>query len=83
MYAVLESNGFEKWARRQHPELMREFNLDVSTKELLSAERAFTYADLYATLGNGYTVLWLTPHAAVVHADVADIYRRYLYRFSF
>ena len=28
-------------------ELLRELNLDVSTEELLSAERAFTYADLY------------------------------------
>jgi hypothetical protein len=32
--------------------------LDVSTDEFLSAERAFTYADLYAMLGNGDTVAW-------------------------
>jgi hypothetical protein len=46
-------------------ELLRELNLDVSTEEFLSAERAFTYTDLYAMLGNGDTLLWLTPHAAV------------------
>jgi hypothetical protein len=43
-----------------------ELNLDISTEELCSAERAFTYADLYAMLGNGDTVAWLTPHAAVL-----------------
>ncbi len=48
---------------------LREGDLDVSTEELLSAERAFTYADLYAMLGNGKTVAWLTPHAAVARAD--------------
>jgi hypothetical protein len=30
----------------------------------LSTERAFTYADLYATLRNRYSVAWLTLHAA-------------------
>jgi hypothetical protein len=44
---------------------MEELDLDISTGELLSAERAFTYADLYAMLGNGGTMLWLTPHAAI------------------
>jgi hypothetical protein len=48
--------------RRQ---VLQELNLDVSTEELLTAERAFTYADLYATLGNEDTVAWLTTHAAV------------------
>jgi hypothetical protein len=43
--------------------------MDVSTEELLSAERAFTYADLYAMLGNGETIAWLTPHAAVALVD--------------
>jgi hypothetical protein len=47
-------------------ESLQELNLDVSTEELLSAERAFTYADLYALLGSRETVLWLTPHASVV-----------------
>jgi hypothetical protein len=48
------------------PEGLQEVNLDESTDELLSAERAFTYADLYAMLGNGDTIAWLTPHAAVL-----------------
>jgi hypothetical protein len=52
-----------------NPELLRELNLDVSTAELLSAERAFTYADLYAMSGNGDTIAWLTPHAAVVRTN--------------
>jgi hypothetical protein len=48
----------------------QELNLDVSIEELLSTERVFTYADLYAVLRNGDTpaddtVAWLTPHAAV------------------
>jgi hypothetical protein len=55
-------------SRFHHPELLQELNLNVSTEELLSAERAFTYADLYAMLGNGDTVAQLTPHAAVVRA---------------
>jgi hypothetical protein len=60
---VLESEGV------RDPELLRELNLDVSTEELLSAERAFAYADLYAMLGNGETVAWLTPHAAVARGS--------------
>jgi hypothetical protein len=59
----LESQG-----RGGRPAILQELNLDVSTEELLSAERAFTYADLYAILGNEYAVAWLTPHAAVVSA---------------
>jgi hypothetical protein len=49
------------------PEWLQELNLDIST-ELLSAERAFTYADLYAMVGNEDTVAWLTPHASVARA---------------
>jgi hypothetical protein len=49
-----------------NPEGLRELNLNVSTEELLSVKRAFTYADLYAMLGNDETVVWLTPHAAVM-----------------
>jgi hypothetical protein len=56
----LESQG-----RIGRPAILQELNLDVSTEELRSAERAFTYADLYAMLGNGQTIAWLTPHAAV------------------
>jgi hypothetical protein len=44
---------------------LKELNLDVSTEEFLRAERAFTYTDLYAMLGNVDTVAWLTPDAAV------------------
>jgi hypothetical protein len=57
---IAESQGF-----RDHPEDLQELNLDVSTEAFLSAKRAFTYANLYAMLGNRNTVLWLTPHAAV------------------
>jgi hypothetical protein len=57
---ILESQG-----RRGPPEILQELNLNVSTEELLSAERAFTYADLYAVLGNEDKVAWLTPHAAI------------------
>jgi hypothetical protein len=53
------------WRYRRHPEL-QELNLDVSTEELLSAERGFTYADFYLLLGNQNTFAWLTPHTAVV-----------------
>jgi hypothetical protein len=45
---------------------LEELILDVSTEELLSAEREFTYADLYAMLGNKHAVAWLTPYAAVM-----------------
>jgi hypothetical protein len=67
---------------RRHPELLQELNLDVSTEELLSAEREFTYADLYAMLGNQKMVLWLTPHTAVVRSNVMDIHT-YFNRLSF
>jgi hypothetical protein len=48
---------------------LEELNLDVSIAEFLSAERAFTHADLYALLGNEDTVAWLTPHTAVFRAN--------------
>jgi hypothetical protein len=54
--------------RRGPPGWWHELNLDVSTEAFLSAERAFTYADLYAMLGNEYTVAWLTPHASVARS---------------
>jgi hypothetical protein len=60
---LLESPG-----RRVPPEWLRELNLEVPTDEFLSAERGFTYADLYAVLGNGGTIAWLTPHAFLVGA---------------
>jgi hypothetical protein len=48
---------------------LKELKLDDSTEELLSSERAFTYADLYAMLENEVTVAWFTPYAAVAHAE--------------
>jgi hypothetical protein len=56
--------GGQNWADF---ELLQELNLNVSTEELLSAERAFTYSDLFAMLelGNQSPFAWLTPHAAV------------------
>jgi hypothetical protein len=58
---LLENQG-----RKGHREWLQELNLDVSTKELLSAERAITYAYLHDLLANDYAVVWLTPDAAVV-----------------
>jgi hypothetical protein len=59
---IVESQGGRHRFREWGPEL----NLDVSTEELLCPERAFTYADLYAMLGNrNNTIAWLTPHVAV------------------
>jgi hypothetical protein len=59
-------------------ELSQELNLDVSTESFLSAERAFTYTDLHALLGNEDTVAWLTPHAAVArpYGRVAQSWER-------
>jgi hypothetical protein len=72
---ILESqDGLVARFRDPNLELLRERNLNVSTEEFLSAERAFTFADLYAMLGNEDTVVWLTPHAAVVrnHGKAED-----------
>jgi hypothetical protein len=71
MYDLLESQVEDV---RGCPELLKELNLDVSTGELLNAERAFTYADLHAMLESKETVAWLTPHAAIVHADGRAVY---------
>jgi hypothetical protein len=64
----LERQGRLEEVRRRHPEPLQELNLNVSTEEFLSAERAFTYADLHDMLGDDedafHTVLWLTPHAS-------------------
>jgi hypothetical protein len=57
LYDLLESQGFLDVLRGYHPELFQELNLDVSTEELLSSERALRKRD---------TISWLTPHAAVV-----------------
>jgi hypothetical protein len=61
---MLESRG-RLVAFRNCTELWKELQLDVSTEELLSVERAFTYVDLHAMSGNQNTILWLTPHSAV------------------
>jgi hypothetical protein len=58
-------NQLESRGRFPPPDGLQELNLDVPTEELLSAETAFTYADLYAMLGNESTVAWLTPGAGV------------------
>jgi hypothetical protein len=64
-------------------ELLHELMLNVSTEELLSAERAFTYADLYAMLKTQNTIALLTPHSAVVPAH-GIVLRQYTnYRFTF
>jgi hypothetical protein len=55
-------------------ETLDELNLDISTEELLSAETAFTYADLYAMIEGGKTVAWLTTHAAVVRVHDEGTY---------
>jgi hypothetical protein len=49
--------------------LLRELELDVSTEDLLSAERSLTYADFYAMLENRRTVTWMTPYGAVMRAN--------------
>jgi hypothetical protein len=82
MHDILESQGRLEEFRgrnRNNPEWLQELNLDVSTDEFLSSERGFTFADLYAMLGNDYTaawsapttqsLTWLTPHASVARAD--------------
>jgi hypothetical protein len=80
---VIDERLLEEYDRLQ------ELKLDVSTEEFLSAERAFTFADLYAMVGNGDTVLWLTPHASIVRSnwrdDLSCLRLEYLpdnYRFS-
>jgi hypothetical protein len=60
LHDIIESQG-----RLVPPEGLQELNLDVSTEEFLTAERAFTYADLYTMLGNQNTIAWLTQHTAV------------------
>jgi hypothetical protein len=67
---LAESQGEREEIRDPHPEWLQELNLDVSTEAIFSAaERAFTYADLHALLGNEDTVVWLTQHAAVARED--------------
>jgi hypothetical protein len=65
-YRDMAESQFRRFRFGGNPERLRELNLNVSTEELLSIKRAFTYADLYAMLGNDETVVWLTPHAVVM-----------------
>jgi hypothetical protein len=89
LHDLIESQGrLEGFQGRR--EGLRELNLDVSTEEFLSAERAFAYTDLYAMLGNEDTLVWLTPNAAVAHEDERVVRslrqlngsRRFRYSFS-
>jgi hypothetical protein len=66
---ILDSQGLLEEVVEHDVEPLQELILDVLTEELLGAERAFTYADLYATLGNEATVAWLTPHAAIIREN--------------
>jgi hypothetical protein len=78
LHDELKSQGRLGEFRGHHPTLgvFQELNLDVSTEELLSAERAFTYEALCAMLKSGDTVAWLTPHAAIVgEAGIANASR--------
>jgi hypothetical protein len=72
---------------RRDPNLLQNRILDVSTEELLSAERAFTYADLYAMLGIGDTVLWFTPDGFIMptigRGGVLSLHLQSDYKFSF
>jgi hypothetical protein len=65
LHDILESQSLLEEVVEHHPDPLQELTLNVSTIELLSAERGFTFADLYAMLGNQNTIAWLTPHAAV------------------
>jgi hypothetical protein len=60
---------FEQRRIMEDFENVEELNLDVSPQELLSAERGFTYAHLFAMLESEDTVAWLTPHATIVRPD--------------
>jgi hypothetical protein len=74
LYDILESPLRVEQFRGRHLLVgLQELNLNVSTEELLSAERAFTYADLYALLGPINTVTRLTPHIAVVRNHVEPV----------
>jgi hypothetical protein len=76
LHDILESLGLlNRFGGRYRD--FQELNLDVSTEELLRTERALTYADLYAMLGNKDTVAWLTPHAAVASENVTVKYAWY------
>jgi hypothetical protein len=66
LHDILEGQDRLERVRHRHPGLLQEINLDVPPEELLNAEKAFTYTDLYVMLRNIKTVAWLTPHTAVI-----------------
>jgi hypothetical protein len=66
---LVEAGYLEDLEEEEDFENVKEINLDVSPQELLSAERGFTYAHLYAMLENEETVAWLTPHATIVRPN--------------
>jgi hypothetical protein len=61
---------------RVPPEWLRELSLDISTDEFLSADRGFTSTDLFAMLGNGDVIVWLTPHAAIAYGRRIHFWRQ-------
>jgi hypothetical protein len=73
LHDILDNEGCFRFEHEYDLRRLQELNLDVSTQELLSAERAFTYADLYEMSGNGDTVAWLTPHTAVARKSGSDV----------
>jgi hypothetical protein len=66
---LVEADYLEDLEGGEDFENFKELNLDVSPQELLSAERGFTYAHLYALVENEDTVAWLTPHVTIVRPD--------------
>jgi hypothetical protein len=65
LHALIESQDNFVALVRDDLRFTEELNLNVSSEDFLSTERAFTYVDLYGMLTNEYTVAWLTPHAMV------------------
>jgi hypothetical protein len=80
LFDLMESQGNlteQNWVGFDEP--LQELNLDVAAQDFRSAERGFTYADLYAMVGSGDTIAWLTPHAAVMcQCGKAELYGNHL-----
>jgi hypothetical protein len=72
---LLEYEDQLKEEFRGRPELLQKLNMDVSINKFLDAERGFTYSDLHALPVDEYTVLWLTPHAAVGGRPNESVFR--------
>jgi hypothetical protein len=87
LYDLLESQGRHSGLGGR-PEPL-ELNLNISTEDLLSAKRAYSYADLHGILlGNRNTFAWLTSHAFVAsHVDSGmcvwlQLHDSYRFKFS-